>query len=289
MRSISTRASFGRRATWTVARAGYGLGEIRPVDVVHRSEVVHVGQEDRRSHDVGERAAAGLQDRGEVVEHAAGLRLRCRRRRSGRWPDRAAPDPTRTAAGLRERPESTGRSPSARRGWKPLLHASTSLAASRRLARPCFDHFAGAEAARADAHAFVAAVDDRLDRLQIRLEPPRAHVVRVAVLPAHNRTLSAKFTSLGHDYSTFLRRNPDYTRHAPGVSTAGQNRRRPTVVVPARVGSLTVVWPCAGFAWPLRQISAILLHLIVSLRGQSDDNRTVEPSGAVGRLRDHRI
>ena len=32
---------------------------------------------------------------------------------------------------------------------------------------------------------------DRLDRLKVRLEPPRAHVVRVAVLPADDRTLPA--------------------------------------------------------------------------------------------------
>jgi len=41
-------------------------------------------------------------------------------------------------------------------------------------------------------------VDDRPNRLQIRLEPARAHVVRVAVLPADDGTLSAHFTSLRH-------------------------------------------------------------------------------------------
>ena len=40
---------------------------------------------------------------------------------------------------------------------------------------------------------------DRPHRLQVRLEPPRAHVVRVAVLPADDRTLPAHFTSLRHD------------------------------------------------------------------------------------------
>ena len=60
MTSISTRASFGRRATCTVARAGNGSREVLSVDLVHRGEVVHVGEEDRRAHDVGERQAAGL-------------------------------------------------------------------------------------------------------------------------------------------------------------------------------------------------------------------------------------
>ena len=34
--------------------------------------------------------------------------------------------------------------------------------------------------------------------LEVRLEPPRAHVVRVAMLPADDRTFPADFTSLRH-------------------------------------------------------------------------------------------
>jgi hypothetical protein len=34
--------------------------------------------------------------------------------------------------------------------------------------------------------------------LKVRLEPSRAHVVRVAMLPTDNRTFPAHFTSLGH-------------------------------------------------------------------------------------------
>ena len=60
------------------------------------------------------------------------------------------------------------------------------------------DDLARAQAARADADALDAAVDHRADRLEIRLEPPRAHVVRVAVLPADDRTLPADFTALRH-------------------------------------------------------------------------------------------
>src|SRR5262249_11539241 len=59
-------------------------------------------------------------------------------------------------------------------------------------------HLATAQAARADANPADAAVDHRLDGLQIRLEPPRAHVVRVAVLPAGGPRLSAHFTLLRH-------------------------------------------------------------------------------------------
>src|SRR5258706_2000271 len=66
---------------------------------------------------------------------------------------------------------------------------------------PCLaslDNVVGTQAARADGNAFVAAVDDRLDRLQVRLEPSRAHVVRVAMLPADDRAFPAQFTSLRH-------------------------------------------------------------------------------------------
>src|SRR5437867_4534734 len=58
--------------------------------------------------------------------------------------------------------------------------------------------FAASQTARADADALDATVDHRADELQVRLEPARAHVVRVAVLPADDRTLAADFTSLRH-------------------------------------------------------------------------------------------
>ena len=49
--------------------------EIRGVDLVHFGEVVHVGEIDRGGHDPVERAAAGLQDRVDVLEDLPGLRL----------------------------------------------------------------------------------------------------------------------------------------------------------------------------------------------------------------------
>jgi hypothetical protein len=61
-----------------------------------------------------------------------------------------------------------------------------------------FDHFLGSQTPRADADAFDPAVDDRSNCLQIRLEPPRAHIMRVADLPAHHGTFSANLTPLGH-------------------------------------------------------------------------------------------
>ena len=55
-----------------------------------------------------------------------------------------------------------------------------------------------AQAARADADPLDAAVDHRPHHLKVRLEPPRADVVRMTVLPADDRALSTNFTSLGH-------------------------------------------------------------------------------------------
>src|SRR4051812_37013645 len=62
-------------------------------------------------------------------------------------------------------------------------------------------HPAAAQASRADANPFDAAVDQRPNLLQIRFESPCAHVVRMAMLPADDRTLAAHFTSLGHIFS----------------------------------------------------------------------------------------
>src|SRR5262245_3633449 len=68
---------------------------------------------------------------------------------------------------------------------------------SRRL-----DHFVRAQAPGADANALDAAVDHRAHDLKIRLEPARAHVVRVTVLPADHRRLAADFTLLRHNAPT---------------------------------------------------------------------------------------
>src|SRR5204862_794929 len=67
-----------------------------------------------------------------------------------------------------------------------------------RVALRRFRHLAAAQAPRADADALNPAVDNRTHELQVRLEPPRAHVVRVAVLPADHRSLAANLTSLRH-------------------------------------------------------------------------------------------
>src|SRR5260221_3709366 len=51
------------------------LPERRAVHLVHRREVLHVGQVDRRLHHVGERQAGTAQHGGEVLHDAAGLLL----------------------------------------------------------------------------------------------------------------------------------------------------------------------------------------------------------------------
>src|SRR5512137_2395182 len=60
------------------------------------------------------------------------------------------------------------------------------------------DNLAGAQAPRAHSHPLGAAVDRRAHRLEVRLEPPRGHVVRVADVVARHRTLAADFTPLRH-------------------------------------------------------------------------------------------
>src|SRR6185436_8645843 len=60
------------------------------------------------------------------------------------------------------------------------------------------DDFVRSQAARADANALDAAVDQGPHGLQVRLEPPRTDVVRVAVVTSHDRTLSANLATLSH-------------------------------------------------------------------------------------------
>src|SRR5439155_9251680 len=106
-----------------------------------------------------------------------------RRRPSARWRGRSALDRRRRAIVLPELRESMGRWPAARLGWRQPVSCLRG-----------FDHFFRSKAPRADANPLVASVDDRPNRLQIRLEPARAHGFRVAVLPAHDGTLSAHLT-----------------------------------------------------------------------------------------------
>ena len=58
------------------------------------------------------------------------------------------------------------------------------------------DDLVRAQAARADAQALDAAVDHRADALEVRLEPPRRHVVRVADIAADDRALFRRFRSV---------------------------------------------------------------------------------------------
>src|SRR5436190_16779552 len=79
---------------------------------------------------------------------------------------------------------------------------------SRRL-----DDLIRAQAPRAHAEALDPAVDQRPHRLKIRLEPARADVVRVGMLPTDDGSLAANRALLGHGcplectaYSTINRR-----------------------------------------------------------------------------------
>ena len=169
------------------------LGKVGAVDLVHRRRVVHVGQEHRRANDVGHRQSAGFEDRGDIVERPPRLNRDVAVDSSpvagsiGICPARKSRFPARTAceygpAGLGACGVETG------------VFTTDVLCG--------FDDFVRSQAARADANALDAAVDQCPHRLQVRLEPPRADVVRVAVLTPHDRTLSANLATLGHIWCT---------------------------------------------------------------------------------------
>jgi hypothetical protein len=61
------------------------------------------------------------------------------------------------------------------------------------------DDLPRSQTSRADAKPLDAAVDEGPNRLEVRLEAPRAHIVGVTDLAAHNRTLAADFASFCHD------------------------------------------------------------------------------------------
>ena len=56
----------------------------------------------------------------------------------------------------------------------------------------------GTEAPRADAEAFHAAVHDGLYPLDVSLEPPARHVVRVADVSPERRAFAANVATIGH-------------------------------------------------------------------------------------------
>src|SRR6185295_4272897 len=66
------------------------------------------------------------------------------------------------------------------------------------------DDLVGSEAARADAQPTDSAVDHRANPLEVRFEPPRRDVVRVADVPADDGAFSADFAALCHELSLLV-------------------------------------------------------------------------------------
>lgn len=85
MTSISTSASFGRRAACTALRAGgiVALGEEGGVDLVHRGEVVHIVQENGRFENVIHVRSGSSEDGAHVLERLLGLRADALGERAG--------------------------------------------------------------------------------------------------------------------------------------------------------------------------------------------------------------
>src|SRR5688500_919260 len=79
---------------------------------------------------------------------------------------------------------------------------STDFDGCRRLSTALrgLDDLARAQAARADAQPLNPAVHERAHALEVRLEPPGRHVMRVTDVPSHDRTLTADFTTFGHGF-----------------------------------------------------------------------------------------
>ena len=63
-----------------------------------------------------------------------------------------------------------------------------------------FDYLVRPQTARADAQTTDSTIDERTDSLKIRFEAPWGHVVRVADIPTHDRSLSTDFATFGHDF-----------------------------------------------------------------------------------------
>ena len=129
------------------------------------------------------------------------FRPRCRPSRDCRSPDRSAPARKRTAAVRREWPASRGRSLSGARELETACFTLHVLGG--------FDDLIRAQTPRAHADPLDAAVDHGPHGLKVRLEPARADVVRVAVLPADDGTLPANLAFLRHWISS-VERNPKY-------------------------------------------------------------------------------
>ena len=64
-----------------------------------------------------------------------------------------------------------------------------------------FDDFAAAHAGSADADALIGAIHLGMDRAQIDVPAPAAHVVGVADGVSKLRPFAAEITNLCHDYS----------------------------------------------------------------------------------------
>ena len=97
------------------ARRG-GRREVGRVDLVHRGEVVHVGQIHRRADDLVEGGAGGLRESRRCSRRRGASGPRCRRRRRAGRRDRAESVPRRTAGrpgrdGLRYGTDGLGRRP----------------------------------------------------------------------------------------------------------------------------------------------------------------------------------
>ena len=82
--------------------------------------------------------------------------------------------------------------------YGPIAFGAESVATAWRTSGG-LDDLARPQAAGADAQTAHSAVHHRPDALKVRFKPARRHIVRVADIPADDRSFSAKFATFCHN------------------------------------------------------------------------------------------
>src|SRR5450759_223947 len=106
-------------------------------------------------------------------------------------------------------PETNRKSP-ARMAWEygPMAAGAAWVETACGIRSGSLYDLAGTQAPSAHAQPLGSAVDRRTDRLEVRLEPPSGHVVRVADIVPRDGPLAADFTPLRHGCFPAGKRRP---------------------------------------------------------------------------------
>src|SRR5688572_21951986 len=100
------------------------------------------------------------------------------------------------------------------------------------------DDLAGTEAARAHAQPLDTAVHERAHPLEVRLEPPGSHVMRVTDVPSDDGTFSADFATFCHGFRSGVERR-DLSRTGPPRRREERSAQTSNYTPPAQVTKRT--------------------------------------------------